>query len=363
MLLLPTTVLSSKVVMPATTILPAPTTIPFSKAPETLEPTGTDAAATEWVVSSIYLQPVPTGTVTSSTSTMASGIPTDLPQIVAPSSGVPTAPADNTLIQIGFLYPLNYQFVVANSMSSAQIFMYLPKGIAYGLGLNENQVIMHSLIPYDTTTSLGYITTLALAYIPSGMVSKLSMTVHTPLSPLYQNPNVPVSTIMSHINPAIPVQFGGGLDGAEPANTGSGGTPSPSAGVGDGGVFKTESQDQTSSARGMTAGIATGAVVAAAAYGAGMFFIARRYKKRRLAHRRQRSVMNPAEMAQAGGPALTGGAMMSGGRQPGGSGPGLGAGVGANDRHSRGSGKSNGNSARTAQISAPMMAENSLGWN
>ena len=51
-------------------------------------------------------------------------------------------PEDSTLIQVGFNYSLNYAFVVANPNSSAQIFMYLPIGLAYGLSIKEDQVTM-----------------------------------------------------------------------------------------------------------------------------------------------------------------------------------------------------------------------------
>ncbi|CAM6002787.1 unnamed protein product [Sphagnum balticum] len=92
------------------------------------------------------------------------------------------------------------------------------------------------------------------------------------------------------------------------------------------------------------------AIGGSAVYGVAMFLIARRYKKRKQAHRRSSSLTG-GEMRQTGSPALMGGAYMSGGHTS----PG-------HDRNSRGSGRT-GNSARTAQISAPMMAENSLGWN
>jgi hypothetical protein len=252
-------------------------------------------------------------------------------------------------------------------MSSAQIFTYLPKGIAYGLEIKESDVIMHSLQPYDTSRTLNYITTLALAYIPTKVVSNLGIMIHVPVSRLYKNPSEPVDVIMSSINPSIPITVGSGLDGSGPAAPvgGDGSSPTPGGGK-DGskgnGIFDSNADNQTPGAKGMTAGIATGAVVAAAAYGAAMFFIARRYKKRKLSHRRARSLMNPAEMMEArGSPALPGGVYMSGGRQSTGSGE---SGSGSSeDRHSRGSGRSAGNSARTAQISGPMMAENSLGWN
>lgn len=253
-------------------------------------------------------------------------------------------------------------------MSSAQIFTYLPKGIAYGLEIQESDVVMHSLVPYDTSRTLNYITTLALAYIPTKVVSNLGIMIHVPVSRLYKNPSEPVAVIMSSINPSIPITVGSGLDGSDSASSSGADGSSPTAGgkgntgTGNGGIFDTNENNQTPSAKGMTAGIATGAVVAAAAYGAAMFFIARRYKRRKLSHRRARSVMNPGEMMEASGSAaLPGGVYMSGGRQSTGSGE---SGSGSSgDRHSRGSGRSAGNSARTAQISGPMMAENSLGWN
>lgn len=255
-------------------------------------------------------------------------------------------------------------------MSSAQIFTYLPKGIAYGLEVDSSDVIMHSLEPYDTSASLGYITTLALAYVPHNVVRDLDLMIHVPVSRLYKNPSVPVSTIMININPAIPIRVGEGIDGLGSSTSPTGEDSSTSApgdgnsnGKGGGGIFDTNHEDnQSPASKGMTAGIATGAIVAAAAYGAAMFFVARRYKRRKLSHRRSRSLMNPAEMMQASGsPALGGGIFMSGGRQSTGSGSGSGP-VSSNDRNSRNSGRT-GNSARTAQISGPMMAGNSLGWN
>ncbi|KFY48990.1 hypothetical protein V495_00849 [Pseudogymnoascus sp. VKM F-4514 (FW-929)] len=350
------------VLPPTTTKKPvSPTLLPTTTATDVV-PTTSD-----WVGSSILIQTTQSGEKASTTVAIPSGIPSTLPQVVAPLNGVPTPKVGYTLIQVGFTYALNYQFVVANSMSSAQIFTYLPKGIAYGLEIKESDVIMHSLQPYDTSRTLNYITTLALAYIPTQVVSNLGIMIHVPVSRLYKNPSEPVDVIMSSINPSIPITVGSGLDGSGPAAPvgGDGSSPTPGGGK-DGskgnGIFDSNADNQTPGAKGMTAGIATGAVVAAAAYGAAMFFIARRYKKRKLSHRRARSLMNPAEMMEASGsPALPGGVYMSGGRQSTGSGE---SGSGSSeDRHSRGSGRSAGNSARTAQISGPMMAENSLGWN
>ncbi|KFY76805.1 hypothetical protein V499_03651 [Pseudogymnoascus sp. VKM F-103] len=349
-----------------TSLTDIPTTTPA--APTTTATTEGVPTTSDWVGSSILIQTTPTGPKPTTTTAIPSGIPSTLPQVVAPLTGVPTAKVGYTLIQVGFTYALNYEFVVANSMSSAQIFSYLPKGIAYGLEIKESDVIMHSLQPYDTSRSLGYITTLALAYIPTKVVSNLDIMIHVPVSRLYKNPSEPVAVIMSSINPSIPITVGSGLDGSDPAVPagGAGSSPTPGgndSGTENGGIFDTNQNNQTPGAKGMTAGIATGAVVAAAAYGAAMFFIARRYKRRKLSHRRTRSLMNPGEMMEAtgGSPALPGGVYMSGGRQSTGSGES--SSDASADRHSRGSGRSAGNSARTAQISGPMMAENSLGWN
>jgi hypothetical protein len=258
-------------------------------------------------------------------------------------------------VQIGLLFPLNFNFVVNNPMSSAQIFEYMPIGLADGLTLHQEQVIMHSLYPINTTQTMGFVTTGCMAYIPTNMVSSLGLDLHNPVAAIYNNADPSVNTLMGYINPAIPLIPGSG-DSSSGTGTGSSSSPSSSAG-GNNGVFNPDAQNQSPAVSGTTAGIAVGAIGGCAAYGVAMFLIARRYKKRKLGHRRSSSIMSRSEMRQSGSPALMGGAnvFMSGGRT---STPGA-----TNDRNSRGSGRSAGNSARTQQISAPMMAENSLGWN
>ena len=290
-------------------------------------------------------------------SSAASGVPSNLPKVITPQNGTVEQPEGASLVQIGFLFPLNYDFVVNNPMSSAQVFQLVPQGIADGLGISSDQVVMHSLIPLDTVGNLGYITTAALAYIPSNMVTTLGLDLHIPASAIYNNADPSINTIMNYINPAIPLTPGSNLAGAAASGTGSGSQATSTSSNGQSGVFSTSSQNTNSSVKATTAGVAVGAVGAAAAYGVAMFFIARRYKRRKQAHRRSSSLTNPSQMRQVGSPALFGGAnpFMSGGRST--------PLTGSHDRNSRGSGRSNGNSARTQQISAPMMAENSLGWN
>jgi len=263
-----------------------------------------------------------------------------------------TAPEGMTAVQLGFLFELNYEFVVGNPMSSAQIFMFLPRGVADGLQLDPDHVILHSLYPLDTTAKMGFVTTAAMAYIPENMVDTLRLNLGSPSSLLYNNGDVAVNTLVNYLNPTIPLIPGEGADGS-PSASGAGSSPTNTPG-GNNDVFNTNSQNTSAGVKGTTAGIAMACVGGASAYGAAMFLLARRYKKRKQAHRRTSSIASHSEMRQASSPGMLGSAdlFMSGGRLS----PGT-----SNDRHSRGSG--GGNSARTQQISAPMMAENSLGWN
>lgn len=295
------------------------------------------------------MQPSPSA---SATTDVPTGLSTNLPKIITNPNASATAPEGMSSVQIGFNWELNYNFVVNNPLSSAQIFKYLPMGIADGLVLHPDQVIMHSLYPIDTTDATGYVTTGSMSYIPSSFVTTLGLDLHTPSSLIYNSNDSSVNTLVNLINPAIPLIPGspdgtttGGSPGSSPSNTGAGGNS---------GVFDPDSQNTSSGTKASTAGIAMAAIGGSAAYGAAMFLIARRYKKRKQGHRRSNSVMSAPEMMQSGSPALMGGAAyMSGGRAS--------SALLSNDRNSRGSGGSN--SARTQQISGPMMAENSLGWN
>ncbi|KAK5131510.1 hypothetical protein LTR16_000699, partial [Cryomyces antarcticus] len=117
-------------------------------------PTGTDTLTTPSLATSIMLQPTLSTTQASSTA-IESGIPSSMPRIIQPPGGIPATPRNTTLVQVGFGYPLNYPFVVSTAGSANQIFTYLPQGIAYGLGLPNDQVTMHALQPFDTTKTLG----------------------------------------------------------------------------------------------------------------------------------------------------------------------------------------------------------------
>jgi hypothetical protein len=333
-----------------------PAAITPSQNPTSIQPTGSDTLTTQPIPSSVTLQPTPTGTE-SSTKT-STGIPSNLPRIIPPpgSKGLPAAPPDSQLIQIGFKAQLNYNFVISNNLAIQEIFNDLPRGISYGLGIDIKQVVMQSLQPYDTTATYGFITTVAMAYIPKGQVHTLADEITRSWTPLYGNPDAGVRTVMSVINPYFPLIPGGNLN--NPSGTGN---PSSSTSAVVNQADPLANNNSGSSVSGTTVGIGVGVAAGAALYGAAMFFVAKRYRKRKSLHRRSPSLIDTTSMAQSHGEMMTGaGAALMSGSRNGGSGeehPYYGSG-----RNSRGSGRS-GASSRGRDISAPVMAENSLGWN
>lgn len=221
---------------------------------------------------------------------------------------------------------------------------------------------MQTLQPYDTTATLGYVTTLAMAFIPTSYVNDLSLDIHTPPSLLYRHPDLIINTLMNKINPSFPILAGGDIGGSSPG-TGTGSpTSTVSAIISEGAPLG--GADNSSSIKGTSVGIGVAVVAGAAVYGAAMFFVAQRYKKRRQLHRRSSSIIDTSSMAQSHSEIVTGAgaALMSGGRGASAGDYGDGYGYGYSGRNSRGSGHTGGSSGRQ-QISAPVMAENSLGWN
>jgi len=306
--------------------------------------------------SSLLVQPSNTNTASQTKSSTAS-IPTDQPLIIVPQGGPPAQPANTTLIQIGFNYSLNYQFVLDHPVTQRQIFSYTPKGIAFDLGINPNQVKMQRLEAINLTGTPGhnYFATLAMAYIPTDMVDRLRLDLLTPPSLIYRNPDSSTNMLMARIDPAFGIlanqPYGGGSSGTYAnGNTGA----SASAGPGDGAPLGGNA-DSSSSVKGTSVGIGVGVVAGAAVYGAAMFFVARRYRRKRQGHYRSRSLIDTADMVQSSGGGASA-ALMSGSRGDGW----RSVTPGYDGRDSRNSGRSG---STRAQISAPVMAENSLGWN
>ncbi|KAI4234207.1 MAG: hypothetical protein LQ349_003947, partial [Xanthoria aureola] len=329
-------------------------------APQTIQPIGSDTRTTIPVPTSLVH--APTGSSTQNSEFIPVALPTSVPPLIQPPGGMPSQPADTTRIQVGFLQALNYAFVVNNEVTQEQIFDFLPPGIAYGLGIPVENVLMETL-KADNSRDLPYIRTLALAFIPKDQVDNLYLHLHTPAHPIYHNPNASISQLMSFIDPSVAIQADNPMTGSSgPGESGSGASPTPTnpaqGGAPIGGGIANDMPVRKSSVA-----IGVGVVCGAAAYGAAMFFIARRYKMRRQSHGRSPSMFSSPVYSGSHHDFMGGAnaALMSGARGDGGRSatpPMDGFGYG---RDSRGSGRSG--STGRQQISAPVMAENSLGWN
>ncbi|KAL5461080.1 hypothetical protein PMIN07_005451 [Paraphaeosphaeria minitans] len=342
--------ISAETSAPAVTQPPARTTQP----PQSLVPISNDSATTLAVPSSIVF--APSTLSTASQSAMPSGIA----PWIQPPQGMPSEVPHNMFMgQIAFDYGLNYDFV-ASSGSSNQIFTYLRPAIAQAIGVKEEDVINYGLRAADTTQYKGWVTTLAVFMIPMDKNITLEVQLGQPASRFYHNvdengqPRATVNELTSLVDPTWPLAYGSFPAGTNnPLTSQNNASPGATDDNGHGGALP---GDTTGSRKinPTSAGIATGAVFAAAAYGAAMFFVARRYRNKKAAHRRSSSVPNTSLYTYG---SVGGGNWMSGARNgrltptvPG-------------SRGSRGSDSSNGRSVRTQQISAPVMAENSLGWN
>lgn len=295
-----------------------------------------------------------------------------MPQVIAPSGGTPSVPEDSTLVQIGFSYALNYQFVVDNPLSAAQIFQYLPEGLGYGLSVNLSDITVSSLQPYESSTA-GYIVTVAMAYIPSETYSTLDAYIHTPSSILFNPPDASVAALMNLIDPSIPLIPGqttsatgstGGGTGSGTGSSGSGGSGSSGSGSGgsgsggsgsgtspDSGSIDSGTSTSTPTASSKTAGIAVGVVAGACAYAGAMFLLAKRHQKKKKEGLR----LSGSDNGYIGASASQGGSYHD-----------------DTSVHSHSLRSSNSNGSRSGritnilpisqQISQPVMSENSLGW-
>lgn len=297
----------------------------------------------------------PSNTNTASlTSTTIAPIPSDQPLVIAPPAGYPQQPANTTLIQVAFNYSLNYEFVLFHSKSQEQIFTLLPQGISYDIGVPQADVVIARLQASNFTVHQGFYTTLAMAYVPADLVDRLKLDLLTPASKLYRNPAPSTNMLMSMINPTFPILANENPAGYSGTSGNNDGGASSTSTVLDGAPLGPQ-PGNTSSVKGPSVGIAVGVVTGAAVYGAAMFFVAMRYRKKRQGHQRSRSLIDTADMVHSSGGGASA-ALMSGGRGDGW----RSVTPGFDGRDSRNSGRSG---STRAQISAPVMAENSLGWN
>lgn len=102
---------------------------------------------------------------------------------INPSSTDAPQPPDTMMIQISFKYGEHYQHLVDQPVAAAQLFDLLPQALSYGSGIPQKDIIMFSIRPYDTLSTLGFITSQALVYYPSDKVDQLAVDILTPNSP------------------------------------------------------------------------------------------------------------------------------------------------------------------------------------
>lgn len=181
------------------------------------------------------------------------------------------------LITVGFKEPLNYAFVVGNSMSPVQIFEYLPGVLCYPYEseLDASKITVLQVVPY-TSPDVSYIITVAEVYFKSSLIGDLQSEIHDTSSSLYSNPDPSERALANLIDPRVPITgLNLGSTSSQTSGNGSGNSDNSSNSDGDG-LDSTESQG--SSNTGKVAGIAVGSVMGFTLY-LGSIALFYRYRK------------------------------------------------------------------------------------
>ncbi|EKV20559.1 Protein MSB2 [Penicillium digitatum Pd1] len=335
----PTTSTSEEVGTAKTTVEPqTPTEAPT---PPTDNNNNNDDNDNDWMPSTILIMPTVTATENSTSGQIAKPtVPPSLPGSITPSNEVTEPPSDSILLQLGFNNQLPWSFVATTPLSSSQIFNYTPQAIENALPAlsAKDGPVMFAIEPYYNWQSTGYNATIAIFYFARDKVDALKALKVNPNSALYTQASESLHSLMGMVDPTIPLEFSGNYPSGNIDSTGGKDKGGSDDGSGSGNNENTDGSAGTSTAQASSVGIGVGVVAGAAAYGAGMFWVARRYRKRKQLHQRSSSTVE--QMSQGGSAAGT--MFAAGGRAP--------------SHVSRGT-------ARSQMISAPVMAENSLGWN
>ncbi|OAA37881.1 hypothetical protein NOR_06958 [Metarhizium rileyi] len=355
-------------VEPATTSKPvivSPTTKPqditASTVPTevdvTVRPTAT-SSQTDNALPSTNIEPT---TFSSSTPTVSQGLPTTIPKAIIQGDGQGSVPTGSVAIHIGFKKARDYISVANNSTAYQEIFDCLPQILSDATNnrIDVSRLAVYRLAPYNTQATRGYFTTLALLNYPTDFLEELKKNMKIFASQSYQNKDPRLFAVANDIDSSIPLTgelndegssgSGGGAGSGKNGNSNNNNKNNDAFGSGNQG-------NQSSKQKATAAGMAMAAVGVSAICGAAMFIVARRYKRKRQGHRRTSSITSSQDGPEMrfnrnSSPALMGGALLSHDASTYG-------GTGGRDSHASG-----GNSARTANISAPVATENSLGWN
>ncbi|KID70320.1 uncharacterized protein G6M90_00g085480 [Metarhizium brunneum] len=364
----PTTTSNIDTVVPTTksdftsTVAPSTTT---GVEVTSIRPTATLPNTDNWLPTTVIIEPTTfsfSSPTSNPTETSLQALPSTVPRVIRPDTDGDKKPPvleGAVPIHIAFNYTLHYLFLANDTMAASQIFKYLPDVLSSACGLPADQLPVTELAPYNTLATRGFVTTLARMNYTKALLPALAANLKTPSSAIYQNRD-PVlhqfaSYIDSTISPTGELNDGSSTDNGGPGS-GNDGNSNNSNGNGNDAFGSGNQGDQTPKQKATTAGIAVAAVGFCALYGAAMFIVARRYKRKRQGHRRASSIVSGQGSPEMryndnASPALMGGALLSRDGSTYG-------GTGGRDSHASG-----GHSGRTANISAPVATENSLGWN
>ena len=201
--------------------------IPSSASPPPATPTGPKALSSDenWLPSGIIFQSDFATTVSSSFNPTATK---SLPQFIAPPKMTVNSP-NTTLVTIGLKQGLNYQFLIDNPLSSAQIFNFLPSVLTYPFSsyapndfpinsliddnalafldsnlFNASTISVHGIVPLLIPGHEFFVSVVEV-YFPNDLLDSLSALIKDRNSSLYSNPNDSLSALARLIDPSIPL--------------------------------------------------------------------------------------------------------------------------------------------------------------
>jgi hypothetical protein len=241
--------------------------------------TPTSTRTTNWLPSQLVTQETTTARAVSRTqltlATSAAMQTSGLPKAITPAT-TSTPGNDYQVVYIGFKSALNYPFVVEHSVSSAQIFEYLPDVLRFPFNSDSSykDITVKRLVPF-TASGIMYTITVAEVYFPTDSTAALAQFIQTPNSLIFRNPQQTENSLAALIDSRIPLT---GLDVSD-SKSGSSGSGS-SASSNNGSLDAAAEQNPTTTGNGRIAGIAIGASAGCALYMTLMLLLFKRFKKK-----------------------------------------------------------------------------------
>ncbi|KAL7665609.1 Msb2 [[Candida] zeylanoides] len=258
------------------------------------------------------------------TATAGPGQTSGLPRAITPAT-TSTPDSSYQLVYIGFKSALNYPFVVEHSLSSAQIFQYLPGVLSFPFSdtAKYKDVSVKQLVP-STADGVAYTITVAEVYFPSDSVDVLSQFIQTAGSKLYRNSDSTENSLASLIDSRIPIT---GLSQSDSSSTGDSASNQSNNG-------SLDSKNASIKNKGAIAGITIGAAAGCGLYLSLMVLLFKRFKKKGIELPPSDSESNFGEETHSG----------------------------ISELFSRDNSSGEAGNGRSVQISDPVNPSNSLGW-